>query len=141
MKMTKEQVKEIIPHRAPFLLIDEVIEMVPGERCTAIHNVTEDAFWVPGHFPGKPVMPGVLQVEALAQAGAIAVLALDQFKGKIGYFAAIDKVRFKKMVVPGDKITLTTELTRIRGPIGMGKGVATVNGEVVAECELTFAVK
>lgn len=141
MKLNQEQVKAIIPHRDPFLFIDEVIELEEGKKCKAIWNIKEDAFWVPGHFPGNPVLPGVLQVEALAQAGAIAVLSLEQFKGKIGYFAKIDKVTFKRMVKPGDVLELETELVRIKGPIGIGKGRATVNGELVVECELTFAVK
>lgn len=141
MKLTQEQVKEIIPHRDPFLFIDEVIELEEGKRCKAVWHIKEDAFWVPGHFPGNAVLPGVLQVEALAQAGAIAVLSLEQFKGKIGYFAKINNVTFKRMVKPGETLELETELVRIKGPIGIGKGIATVNGEKVVECELTFAVK
>lgn len=140
MELNVEQIQEILPHRYPFLLVDKVVELVPGEKAVGIKNVTMNENYFQGHFPGKPVMPGVLQVEALAQTGAIAVLSLEEYKGKIVYFGGIDKLRFKQKVVPGDVLRLEVELIKRRGPIGIAKAVATVDGKVAVQGEITFAV-
>lgn len=140
MELNIEQIQEILPHRYPFLLVDKVVELVPGERAVGIKNVTMNENYFQGHFPGKPVMPGVLQVEALAQTGAIAVLSLEEYKGKIVYFGGIDKLRFKQKVVPGDVLRLEVELIKRRGPIGIAKAVATVDGKVAVQGEITFAI-
>ncbi|SDQ13803.1 3-hydroxyacyl-ACP dehydratase FabZ [Virgibacillus salinus] len=139
--MDIEQIKETIPHRYPFLLVDKVIEMEEGKRVTAIKNVTANEPFFQGHFPNYPVMPGVLIVEALAQAGAIAVLGIEENKGKIGFLAGLDKCRFKRQVKPGDQLKLDVEIIRVKGPIGKGKAVATVDGEVTCEAEITFAIQ
>lgn len=140
MELNIEQIQEILPHRYPFLLVDKVIELEPGQRAVGIKNVTMNENYFQGHFPGKPVMPGVLQVEALAQTGAIAVLSLKEYKGKIVYFGGIDKLRFKQKVVPGDILRLEVELIKRRGPIGIAKAVATVDGKVAVQGEITFAI-
>lgn len=133
-------IKEIIPHRAPFLLIDKVEEVVPGEKAIAYKNVTFNEYFFAGHFPSEPVMPGVLIIEALAQTGAVVILSLDENKGKIAYFGGIKNAKFRRKVVPGDVLKLNVEIIKKRGPIGVGKAIATVNGEVATECELTFVV-
>ncbi len=137
----KEQIKELIPHRDPFLLIDEIHEMEPGKRVVAVKHIKEDDFWFKGHFPEHPVTPGVLMIEMLAQAGCAAMLALPENKGKLGFFAGIDKAKFKRQVVPGDTLTLEVEIIKTKGPIGVGKGIATVNGEKAVMAEITFAIK
>ncbi|PQD96141.1 3-hydroxyacyl-[acyl-carrier-protein] dehydratase FabZ [Pradoshia eiseniae] len=134
------QIKEIIPHRYPFLLVDRMIEVEEGKRAVGIKNVSANEPFFSGHFPEYPVMPGVLIVEALAQVGAVSVLMKEENKGKTPFFAGIDHCRFKKQVTPGDQLRLEVEMTRVRGSIGKGKGVATVNGEVVCEAELIFAL-
>ncbi|WP_152656832.1 3-hydroxyacyl-ACP dehydratase FabZ [Oceanobacillus sp. CFH 90083] len=139
--MDIQQIKEVLPHRYPFLLVDQVKEIEEGKKVTAIKNVTANEPFFPGHFPDYPVMPGVLIVEALAQTGAIAVLGIEENKGKIGFLAGVDKCRFKRQVKPGDQLELVVEIIRMKGPIGKGKGVATVNGEVACEAEITFAIK
>lgn len=139
--MDIQQIKEVIPHRYPFLLVDKVLEMEEGKRVVAIKNVTANEPFFQGHFPDYPVMPGVLIVEALAQVGAIGVLHMEANKGKIGFLAGLDKCRFRRQVVPGDQLLLEVEITRMKGPIGKGKGIATVNGEVACEAEITFAIK
>lgn len=139
--MDREFIMGVLPHRDPFLLIDEVLELVPGERAVAIKRVREDEFWTQGHFPGNAVMPGVLIIEAMAQAGAMMMLTLPQFKGKTGYMAGVDGARFKRMVRPGDTLTLTVELAKLRGPIGVGRALAEVSGERAAYGDLTFAIK
>lgn len=139
-QLNVEQIQEILPHRYPFLLVDKVIELVPGQKAVGIKNVTMNEYYLQGHFPGKPVMPGVLQVEALAQTGAIAVLSLEEYKGKIVYFGGIDKLRFKQKVVPGDVLRLEVELIKRRGPIGIAKAVATVDGKIAVQGEITFAI-
>ncbi|MFC4558048.1 3-hydroxyacyl-ACP dehydratase FabZ [Virgibacillus kekensis] len=139
--MDIEQIKETIPHRYPFLLVDKVTEIEEGKRVVALKNVTANEPFFQGHFPDYPVMPGVLIVEALAQAGAIAVLGIEENKGKIGFLAGLDKCRFKRQVKPGDQLKLDVEIIRIKGPIGKGKAVATVDGEVACEAEITFAIK
>lgn len=136
-----QKIKDIIPHRYPFLLVDKVTEIEEGKRVVGYKNVTINEPFFQGHFPDYPVMPGVLIVEALAQVGAIAVLDIEENKGKIGFLAGIDKCRFKRQVVPGDELKLEVEITRMKGPIGKGKGIATVNGEVACQAEITFAIK
>lgn len=131
---------EIIPHRQPFLLIDTVEEMEPGVRAVARKCVSYNEPFFAGHFPGEPVMPGVLIIEALAQTGAAAILSKPENKGKTAYFAAINQAKFKRKVVPGDVLLLKTEIIKSKGPIGIGKAEATVNGELAASAELTFAV-
>lgn len=134
------EIMEIIPHRYPFLLLDTVEELEPGVRALAKKCVTVNEPFFQGHFPGNPVMPGVLIIEALAQAGAVAILSLPEWKGKTAYFASINNAKFRQKVVPGDVLMLETTLTKVKGPIGIGKAVATVNGKVAAEAELTFAI-
>ncbi|WP_010648307.1 3-hydroxyacyl-ACP dehydratase FabZ [Oceanobacillus massiliensis] len=136
-----EQIKEIIPHRYPFLLVDKVTEMEEGKRVAGIKNVTINEPFFQGHFPEYPVMPGVLILEALAQVGAIAVLDMEANKGKIGFLAGVDKCRFKRQVKPGDQLKLEVEILRMKGPIGKGKGIATVDGQLACEAEITFAIK
>lgn len=132
---------EILPHRHPFLLIDTIEEVEPGVRAVGRKNVTFNEPYFAGHFPGNPVMPGVLILEALAQTGAVAILSLPENRGKTAYFAGIDKAKFKHMVRPGDILELETTIIRSKGPIGVGEAIATVNGKLAAKAELTFAVK
>lgn len=139
--MEIDQIKQTIPHRYPFLLVDKVTELEEGERVAALKNVTANEPFFQGHFPDYPVMPGVLIVEALAQTGAIGVLGIEENQGKIGFLAGLDKCRFKRQVKPGDQLQLEVDILRIKGPIGKGKGVATVDGEIACEAEITFAVK
>lgn len=138
--LNAKQIMEILPHRNPFLLIDRVEELVPGEFAIAYKNVTMNEPQFVGHFPGEPVMPGVLIVEALAQTGAVAMLSLEEYKGKIAYFGGIDKLRFKQKVVPGDVLKLEVKVIKRRGPIGIGEAIATVNGKIAVKGELTFAI-
>lgn len=138
--LSKDEIKKIIPHREPFLLVDEILEMEPGQRAVGLKRVTGQEDWFRGHFPGYPVMPGVLVVEALAQTGAVAILSMPDMKGKIALFAGIDKMRFKRQVKPGDELRLECEIIKVKGPVGKGSAKATVNGEVAAQGELLFAV-
>ncbi|ALS01598.1 beta-hydroxyacyl-ACP dehydratase [Enterococcus silesiacus] len=138
--MNIEEIKEIIPHRYPFLLLDTVEEIVVGEKVIAKKNVTINEPFFQGHFPGEPVMPGVLIIEALAQAGAVALLSMPDFKGKTAYFGGIDKAKFRQKVVPGDTLILEVEIMKVKSIAGIGKGTATVNGKKVAEAELTFMI-
>ncbi len=138
--LSKVEIEEIIPHRDPFLLIDEVTELEPGKRVVARKLVREDEWYLSGHFPGQPVMPGVLMVEALAQAGAVAVLSEEENRGKLVLFAGIDKLRFKRIVQPGDRLELTCEVEKVKGPVGRGQAMATVDGELAVRGTLTFAV-
>lgn len=138
--LNSNDIQQIIPHRYPFLMIDQVIELEVGKRVKAIKNVTASEPYFQGHFPNEHVMPGVLIIEALAQAGAVAILSAEDNKGKTAYFAGIDKARFKRKVVPGDTLTLTLEITKIKGPIGKGTGVAYVNGELACSADLLFAL-
>jgi len=138
--LSAKEIMEIIPHRQPFMLIDTIEEMEPGVRAVAKKCVSYNEPFFNGHFPGEPVMPGVLIIEALAQTGAVAILSLDENKGKTAYFAAINSAKFKQKVVPGDVLMLETEIIKVKGPIGIGKATATVNGKVAAQAELTFAI-
>lgn len=138
--LNKEQIESIIPQRDLFLMIDEVEEYQPGEYCIGYKNVTGDEYFFKGHFPGNPIMPGVLITESLAQAGAVAILSLEENKGKNALFAGIDKMKFKKMVVPGDKLKLEVRIIKRKGPIGVGEAIATVDGKIAAKGELTFAL-
>ena len=135
-----KEIQEIIPHRYPFLLIDKIEELEPGVRAVGYKNVTMNEYFFQGHFPAEPVMPGVLIIEALAQVGAVSILSVPENKGKIAYFGAINNAKFRQKVVPGDVLRLEIEIIKKRGPIGIGKAVATVNGKKVAEAELTFAI-
>ena len=135
-----QEIMEILPHRHPFLLIDTIEELEPGVRAVGRKNVTFNGPYFAGHFPGNPVMPGVLIIEALAQTGAVAILCQDEWKGKTAYFAGINNAKFKQKVVPGDTLELTTEIIKVKGPIGVGKAVARVNGKVACMAELTFAI-
>jgi 3-hydroxyacyl-[acyl-carrier-protein] dehydratase len=137
----RTEIERILPHREPFLLIDEVINLEPGRRVVARREVRADDWWFAGHFPARPVMPGVLIVEAMAQAGAVAVLVEEENRGKIAFFAGIDDCRFKRVVEPGDTLTLTCEIDRVRGPIGRGRATAHVDGDLAARGTLTFAVE
>ncbi len=137
----RAEIERILPHREPFLLIDEVLELEPGRRVVARREVRAEDPWFTGHFPGRPVMPGVLIVEAMAQTGAVAVLVEEENRGKIAFFAGIDDCRFKRVVEPGDTLLLTCEIDQVRGPIGRGKATAHVGDQLAARGTLTFAVE
>ena len=138
--LNKEEIKNIIPQREPFLMIDEVEVYIPGESCIAYKNVSKDEYYFKGHFPGNPIMPGVLIVEALAQTGAVAILSMEENKEKNALFGGIDKLRFKKQVIPGDRLKLEVKIIKRKGPIGIGEAIATVKGKVAVKGELTFAI-
>ncbi|MBS4175443.1 3-hydroxyacyl-ACP dehydratase FabZ [Bacillus sp. FJAT-49736] len=135
-----QQIKEIIPHRYPFLLVDKILEVEDGKRAVGMKNVSGNEEFFNGHFPDFPVMPGVLIVEALAQVGAVAMLKLEENRGRLAFFAGIDNCRFKRQVRPGDQLMLEVEILRLKGPVGKGKGIAKVEGEIVCETELMFAL-
>ena len=137
----QDVIETILPHRPPFLLIDEVTELEPGRRVAARREVRADDWWVPGHFPERAVMPGVLIVEAMAQTGAVAVLVEEENRGRIAFFAGIDDCRFKRVVEPGDTLSLVCEIDAVRGPIGRGRATAHVGEELAARGTLTFAVE
>jgi 3-hydroxyacyl-[acyl-carrier-protein] dehydratase len=138
--MNKEAIKAIIPHRDPFMLIDEITQLDPGKHVVALKHLKEDEYWFKGHFPGHPVQPGVLMIEMLAQAGAVCVLSMPENKGKIAFFAGIEKARFRRMVYPGETLTLEVTLTKFRGPVGFGTAVATVDGQKAVTAEISFAI-
>jgi 3-hydroxyacyl-[acyl-carrier-protein] dehydratase len=133
-------IRAIIPHRYPFLLVDRIVELDPGQRAVGIKNVTANEQYFQGHFPGYPIMPGVLIVEAIAQVGAVSLLSIDEYDGKIAFFAGIDNVRFKRQVKPGDTLRLEVELKQIRRGIGSGSGIATVDGDVACKGDFMFAI-
>ena len=135
-----EEIKQIIPHRHPFLLVDAIEDYEPGEYAVGYKCVTYREDFFADHFPEEPVMPGVLIIEALAQVGAVAILSLEENKGKIAFFGGIDKCRFKNKVRPGDKLRLETKIIKRKGPVGVGEATATVDGRVVAKAELTFMI-
>ncbi|HZG57517.1 3-hydroxyacyl-ACP dehydratase FabZ [Paenibacillus sp.] len=135
------QIQELIPHRPPFLLIDRILEVEAGVRAVGLKNVSMNEPHFVGHFPQFPVMPGVLIIEALAQVGSVALMSVEENRGKIGFFAGIDNARFRGMVVPGDTLRLEVQITRWKGSIGKGAGVATVDGKTVAEAELMFSLQ
>ncbi len=136
-----EEIEKIIPHRHPFLLIDRLEELLPGVRAVGCKAVSYDEYFFRGHFPKEPVMPGVLVIEALAQTGAAAILSMEENKGKTAYFGGIRSAKFRRRVVPGDLLRLEVELIKQKGPVGIGKAVASVDGEIAAEAELVFAVE
>jgi 3-hydroxyacyl-[acyl-carrier-protein] dehydratase len=140
MELDIKAIQEIIPHRYPFLLVDRIVEWEAGKRAVGIKNITVNEPFFQGHFPEYPVMPGVLIVEALAQVGAVAVLGMEENRGKLAFFAGIDKFRFRGQVKPGDVLRLEVELLRLKGSVGKGKATAKVDGRTVAEGELMFAV-
>ncbi|WP_217581085.1 3-hydroxyacyl-ACP dehydratase FabZ [Lysinibacillus sp. GbtcB16] len=137
--LTSQQIQEILPHRYPFLLVDRIEELEEGKRAVGLKNVTINEEFFNGHFPQYPVMPGVLIVEALAQVSAVIMLTKEGNEGRLGLLAGIDQCRFKKQVKPGDQLRLEVEITRVKGSIGKGKGIAMVDGEMVCEMELVFA--
>lgn len=132
-------IKRILPHREPFLLIDTIVSCEVGKRCTALWHLTGEEYFFQGHFPDMPVLPGVLQLESMAQAGAFSVLAREEWQGKIALFGGVDKVRFRRQVLPGDVLQLDVEMTRLSSVGGKGIGRATVDGELACQAELTFA--
>ena len=136
----REAIEQLIPHRPPFLLVDEILELEPGVRVLARREVRADDWWFAGHFPERAVMPGVLTIEAIAQAGAVAVLAAEENRGKLPFFAGIDDCRFKRIVEPGDTLTLECVFVRVRGPLAKGEGRALVGDELAAEALLTVFV-
>ncbi len=140
MTLNTKQIMEIIPHRQPFMLLDTVEELEAGKRVIAKKCVSYQEPYFAGHFPQEPVMPGVLIIEAMAQAGAVAMLSLEEMKGKTAYFAGIQSAKFKKKVVPGDVLLLEMEIVKVKGPIGIGRGTAKVDGKLAVSAELMFAI-
>ena len=140
MELNSTQIQEILPHRYPFLLVDKILDYEPGKMAKGIKCVSANEMQFMGHFPEKHVMPGVVILEALAQTGAVALLTKEEFKGKIALFGGVKNARFKKQVIPGDVLELNCEIVTLRGPIGIGKAVATVEGKVAVTAELTFAI-
>ena len=141
MELDIKELMEILPHRPPFLLVDRIVECEPGKSAKGIKCVSMNEPFFPGHFPGQPIMPGVLILEALAQTGAVAALSLPENRGKLAVFGGVKNCRFKKPVTPGDVLELSCELVEQRGPIGYGKAVARVGGKIAAQAELTFVIQ
>ena len=141
MELNIQEIMEILPHRPPFLLVDRITACEPGKSATGIKCVTMNEPFFPGHFPGQPIMPGVLILEALAQTGAVAALSLPENKGKLAIFGGVKHARFKRPVVPGDVLELNCELLEQRGPVGYGKAVARVEGKIAAQAEITFVIQ
>lgn len=141
MLLDINEIKKIIPHRYPFLLVDCIEEMEPGVKAVGYKNVTANEPFFQGHFPEYPVMPGVLIIEALAQVGAVAILSLEENKGKLAFFGGIKNAKFRKQVIPGDRIKLETEIIKTKGPMGVGKATATVDGKLAAQAEITFMIQ
>jgi 3-hydroxyacyl-[acyl-carrier-protein] dehydratase len=140
MELNSVQIQQIIPHRYPFLLVDKILEVEFGKRAVGLKNVTMNEWFFQGHFPAYPVMPGVLIMEALAQVGAVALLGMEEYKGRIAFFGGLDGVRFKRQVMPGDVLRLEVEVLQFRGVVGKANGIATVDGKVAARGEMTFAI-
>ena len=140
MKLTTKEIMEIIPHRHPFLLIDTIEDLVPGVKATGKKCITYNEPQFAGHFPQEPVMPGVLIIEALAQTGAVCALSADEYKGKIAFLGGVNKAKFRGKVVPGDVLTLEVEMIKVKGPVGVAQGTATVDGKKVASAEITFMI-
>jgi 3-hydroxyacyl-[acyl-carrier-protein] dehydratase len=140
LMLSYDEIQNIIPHRAPFLLIDRVDELEPGVFAKGVKMVSGNEFYFQGHFPAEKVMPGVLIIEALAQMGAVAILSLEENKGKIAYFGGINQAKFKKKVLPGDALELETRIVKSKGGIGIGQAIARVNGKIAVKAELVFAV-
>lgn len=140
MELNSVQIQQIIPHRFPFLLVDKILEVEYGKRAVGLKNVSINEWFFQGHFPAYPVMPGVLIMEALAQVGAVALLGMEEYKGRIAFFGGLDGVRFKRQVVPGDVVRLEVEVLQFRGVVGKANGIATVDGKVAARGEMTFAI-
>ncbi len=139
--MTQEEIKKIIPHRDPFLLIDTIEEMEVGKRVVATKYMKPDEFWFKGHFPDYPVVPGVLMLEMMAQAGAVAMLSMPENKGKLGFFGGVKEAKFRRQVKPGDTLRIEVEIIKVKGPVGVGKGICTVYGEKAVSGEISFAIK
>lgn len=140
MRLGIKEIEAILPHRHPFLLVDYIEELEPGVRAVGYKCVTFHEDFFQGHFPQEPVMPGVLAIEALAQTGAVAILSLEENKGKTAYFGGINKCRFRGKIVPGDKVRLETKIIKVKGPVGIGEAIATVDGKTVVKAELTFMI-
>lgn len=136
--LDRQEIKELLPHREPFLLLDGIASLEPGQRATGHYYVDPDGFWFTGHFPGHPIFPGVLQLEALAQLGAVTILCQPRYKGCLPLFAGLDNVKFRRQVRPGDTLELAVEIGRRRGSYGLGQGIATVSGQTACEAQLKF---
>ena len=140
MELNSIEIQQIIPHRYPFLLVDKITELEPGQKAKGIKNVTANEMHFMGHFPEHHVMPGVLIIEAMAQVGAVCILSVAENRGKIAFFGGIKEARFKQQVQPGDTLEMEVEMVKVRGPVGIGKAVAMVNGKIACKAELTFAI-
>lgn len=138
--MNIQEIMKLLPHRYPFLMVDRIVELIPGKMAIGIKNVSINEPYFAGHFPGQPIMPGVMMIEAMAQVGACALLADESFQGQLAYLAGVDRIRFKRLVVPGDTLTIRTELSQIKGSIGKGKGEVRADHQVVCAGDFIFAL-